>query len=301
VIEPGSPDGTQAPPSLETAGEVIRVERVSKLYRRTMPGDRLRTLKSALVGRSLTRGLRPEEAIAALHEVDFTVRQGEAFGLIGGNGSGKSTLLKLVAGLLDVSRGVIELDGVPKARGVPPDVGLVFQNDALLPWRTVADNVRLPLVGGRRSGADQHQRVAELLELVNLSRFAGYFPRQLSGGMRKRVALARTLAYDPEVFLMDEPFGPLDAQTRIRLGGEFLNIWETVGKSVFFVTHDVEEAIALSDRVVVMSAAPGTIKAEFTIDLPRPRDFYEVRFETRFKELHRDIWASLSEEHGTAE
>jgi NitT/TauT family transport system ATP-binding protein len=237
----------------------------------------------------------------ALRDVALDLADGEFLSIVGPSGCGKSTLLKLVAGLLEVSAGRVMIDGVPKRPGVPPDVGLVFQNDALLPWRTVLENVRLPLVGTGLSKADQVRRVGELLEVVNLSAFAGFFPGQLSGGMRKRVALARTLAYDPDLFLMDEPFGPLDAQTRIRLGGEFLEIWEGVGKSVMFVTHDVEEAIALSDRVVVMSAAPGTIKAEFRIDLPRPRDFYEVRFEPAFKELHRRIWHSLSEEHGTDE
>ena len=236
----------------------------------------------------------------ALRGVDLRLGDGEFLSIVGPSGCGKSTLLKVVAGLLPATSGEVVLDGRP-LRGVPEHVGLVFQNDALLPWRTVADNVRFPLAlaGGPRQRQDE--RVGELLDMVGLSRFAGYYPRQLSGGMRKRVALARTLAHDPDLFLMDEPFGPLDAQTRIRLGAEFLRIWERVGKSVVFVTHDVEEAIALSDRVVVMSAAPGRIKADYRIDLPRPRDFYEVRFDPRFKELHHAIWHSLVEEHGTDE
>lgn len=237
----------------------------------------------------------------ALDDINLDLQDGEFLSIVGPSGCGKSTLIKLVAGLLSPTEGRIEIDGKDKGRGVPPNVGLVFQNDALLPWRTVLENVRLPLVGGGQSRADQVAQVTDLLGLVGLSEFADFYPGQLSGGMRKRVALARTLAYDPGVFLMDEPFGPLDAQTRIRLGGEFLDIWEKVGKSVIFITHDVEEAIALSDRVVVMSAAPGRIKAEFPIDLPRPRDFYEVRFEMAFKELHRQIWHTLAEEHGSSE
>lgn len=236
----------------------------------------------------------------AVEGVDLRLEDGEFLSIVGPSGSGKSTLLKVVAGLLAPSSGVARLDGVEIA-DVPAHAGLVFQNDALLPWRTVAENVRFPLALKGGSRATQQARVSELLRMVGLERFADFFPRQLSGGMRKRVALARTLAHDPDVLLMDEPFGPLDAQTRIRLGGEFLALWETVGKSVIFVTHDVEEAIALSDRVVVMTSAPGRIKAEFRVDLERPRDFYEIRFDERFKALHRAIWQELSAEHGTNE
>lgn len=242
----------------------------------------------------------PDRGHLAVRDVNLRLGDGEFLSIVGPSGCGKSTLLKLVAGLLRPTQGRVLLDGRPIS-AVPPHVGLVFQNDALLPWRTVADNVRFPLTLRRGPRREQQRRVAELLEMVGLTRFADFFPRQLSGGMRKRVALARTLAHDPEVLLMDEPFGPLDAQTRIRLGGEFLALWESVGKSVMFVTHDVEEAIALSDRVVVMSAAPGHIKAEFVVDLPRPRDFYEIRFDERFKELHREIWHQLAAEHGADE
>jgi NitT/TauT family transport system ATP-binding protein len=237
----------------------------------------------------------------AVTDVELILDDGEFLAIVGPSGCGKSTLLKLVAGLLAPSRGVVALDGRPVDGVVPEGVGLVFQNDALLPWRTVSENVRLPLSLAGRPGDEQAARTRTLLAQVGLTRFADYYPRQLSGGMRKRVALARTLAYDPDVFLMDEPFGPLDAQTRIRLGGEFLALWEGVGKSVMFVTHDVEEAIAMADRVVVMTSAPGRIKASFPVDLPRPRDFYEIRFDERFKELHREIWASLASEHGTNE
>jgi NitT/TauT family transport system ATP-binding protein len=243
---------------------------------------------------------QPGSGHLAVRDVDLHLADGEFLSIVGPSGCGKSTLLKMVAGLLRPSSGEVLLDGEPVA-GVPAHVGLVFQNDALLPWRTVAENVRFPLSLKGGSKRDQQARVDELLAMVGLTRFADFFPRQLSGGMRKRVALARTLAHDPEVLLMDEPFGPLDAQTRIRLGGEFLTLWESVGKSVMFVTHDVEEAIALSDRVVVMSAAPGHIKADFRVDLPRPRDFYEIRFDERFKQLHRDIWQELAAEHGTDE
>jgi NitT/TauT family transport system ATP-binding protein len=170
----------------------------------------------------------------------------------------------------------------------------VFQNDALLPWKSVRDNVRLPLALRGLPAREQDAEIARLLDLVQLTGFEDFYPRALSGGMRKRVALARTLAYDPRVFLMDEPFGPLDAQTRILIGREFLAIWERLGKSVLFVTHDVEEAIALADRVLVMSPRPGRIVAEFPIVLPRPRDYEEIRFTPEFRELQRAIWHALT-------
>ena len=232
----------------------------------------------------------------AVDGATFSIAEGEFVSLVGPSGCGKSTILKVVAGLIAANGGTVLVGGEP-VDGVPPGVGMVFQNDALLPWKVVRDNVRLPLALRGLGASEQAREVARLLELVQLTGFEDYYPRALSGGMRKRVALARTLAYDPRVFLMDEPFGPLDAQTRILIGREFLAIWERLAKSVLFVTHDVEEAIALSDRVLVMSPRPGRIVAEFTIDLPRPRDYEEIRFEPQFRELQRAIWHALT---GTA-
>lgn len=232
----------------------------------------------------------------ALTDVDLSVADGEFLALVGPSGCGKSTLLKIVAGLLRHTSGDVVLDGQPVDGAVPANVGMVFQNDAILPWRTVAENVTFPL---QLHGVDQGERDAkasELIEMVGLGGFDGYYPAQLSGGMRKRVALARAFAYNPELYLMDEPFGPLDAQTRIRIGGEFLKIWEHVGKSVIFVTHDVEEAIALSDRIAVMTAGPGSIKVEFEVPFARPRDFHEIRFERGFRELYHQIWEALDAE-----
>lgn len=229
----------------------------------------------------------------AVEHASFSIAEGEFVSLVGPSGCGKSTILKVVAGLIEASAGSVLVGGEPVA-GVPDGVGMVFQNDALLPWKTVRDNVRLPLSLRGLNAAQQDAEIARLLELVRLTGFETYYPRALSGGMKKRVALARTLAYDPRVFLMDEPFGPLDAQTRILIGREFLEIWEKLSKSVLFVTHDVEEAIALSDRVLVMSARPGRIVAEFRIDLPRPRDYEEIRFEPQFRDLQRSIWHALT-------
>jgi NitT/TauT family transport system ATP-binding protein len=229
----------------------------------------------------------------AVAGASLSIGEGEFVSLVGPSGCGKSTILKVVAGLIAADGGTVHVGGEP-VTGVPAGVGMVFQNDALLPWKTVRDNVRLPLALRGLTGAQQAAEIARLLELVQLTGFEAYYPRALSGGMRKRVALARTLAYDPRLFLMDEPFGPLDAQTRIIIGREFLTIWERLAKSVLFVTHDVEEAIALSDRVLVMSPRPGRIVAEFRIDLPRPRNYEEIRFEPQFRELQRAIWHALT-------
>jgi NitT/TauT family transport system ATP-binding protein len=233
----------------------------------------------------------------AVDGATLSVGEGEFVALVGPSGCGKSTILKVVAGLIAASAGTV-LVGDEPVHGVPGGVGMVFQNDALLPWKSVRDNVRLPLALRGLGHREQAAEIARLLELVQLTGFEEFYPRALSGGMRKRVALARTLAYDPRLFLMDEPFGPLDAQTRILIGREFLAIWERLGKSVLFVTHDVEEAIALADRVLVMSPRPGRIVAEFRIDLPRPRDYEEIRFEPQFRDLQRAIWYALT---GTGE
>jgi NitT/TauT family transport system ATP-binding protein len=229
----------------------------------------------------------------AVDGASFSIGEGEFVSLVGPSGCGKSTILKVVAGLIPASAGTVLVEGAA-VNGVPDGVGMVFQNDALLPWKTVRDNVRLPLALRGLSSAVQDAEIARLLALVQLTGFEAFYPRALSGGMKKRVALARTLAYNPSLFLMDEPFGPLDAQTRILIGREFLAIWEQLSKSVLFVTHDVEEAIALSDRVLVMSPRPGRIVAEFRIDLPRPRDYEEIRFEPQFRDLQRSVWHALT-------
>lgn len=225
--------------------------------------------------------------------LSMKLEAGEFVSLVGPSGCGKSTFLRVINGLLKPDSGRVFI-GDQEVVGVPGAVGMVFQNDALLPWHTVTENIRLALVMRKVSPKQHRPRLDELLELMGLEAFANHMPGTLSGGMRKRVALARALAYDSDIFLMDEPFGPLDAQTRIRVGQEFLRIWNNVGKSVLFVTHDIEEAIAISDRVVVLSHRPARIVDEFVIDLPRPRDFYEIRFESRFQELHKLVYHSLT-------
>ena len=233
----------------------------------------------------------------ALRDVSFQVSEGEFLSIIGPSGCGKSTLLKAICGLLPISEGKVLIDG-KDVSGVPESVGFVFQNDALLPRKSVLDNIRLPLELKGMSKAEQMEETKRLIRMVNLVGFEKYPISQLSGGMRKRVALARTFAYDPDIYLMDEPFGPLDAQTRLNIGEEFLRIWESLGKSVLFVTHDIEEAITLSDRIILLSAHPGRVRDEFVVDLDRPRPYYSARFEPRFTQLQKKIWESLSLQEG---
>jgi NitT/TauT family transport system ATP-binding protein len=237
--------------------------------------------------------VKDQQVIEALRNINISVRDKEFVSIVGPSGCGKSTLLKAICGLLSPAAGRITIDGRP-VDGVPGEVGFVFQNDALLPWKNVIDNIRLPLDIRGLPRKEQLERVKKLIDMVGLTGFGHFSISQLSGGMRKRVALARTFAHNPDIYLMDEPFGPLDAQTRVSIGEEFLSLWDRFGKSVVFVTHDIEEAIALSDRVIVLCQRPGMVKEEFVVDLPRPRPFYLSRFEPQFKILQKKIWQSLA-------
>ncbi len=232
--------------------------------------------------------------LQVLEEVSLEVASGEFVSIVGPSGCGKSTFLRIVDGLIAADSGAIELDG-QGVRGPGVDRGFVFQADCLLPWRTVWANTFIGLeVNGRRSPADR-SRVSTLLELVGLKGFEGYYPRQLSGGMRQRVNLARALAVSPEVLLMDEPFAALDAQTREIMQTELLRIWQAERKTVLFVTHHIEEAVFLSDRVVVFGRRPGRIKEILGIDLPRPRPL-GVKREPRFVTYVDRIWKLIEDE-----
>lgn len=228
----------------------------------------------------------------ALDGVDLSVGSGEFVALVGPSGCGKSTLLKVAAGLVVPTAGEVRVDGAA-VTAPPAGVGMLFQNDALLPWRSAGENVRLPMQIADVPRAEQDRRVTALLGRVGLADFTDYTPNQLSGGMRKRVALARTLAADPKVFLMDEPFGPLDALTRREIGRDFLELWEELRTTVLFVTHDVDEALLLADRVVVMSPAPGRIVEDYTVSLPRPRDPRELRFTAEYHDLYDAVSDTL--------
>jgi NitT/TauT family transport system ATP-binding protein len=232
----------------------------------------------------------------ALRDVDLTIGAGQFCAIVGPTGCGKSTTLTMVAGLEGPSAGTVRVGGQP-VDGIAPGTSFMFQADALLPWKTVVGNVALgPLFRGVPKKEAQ-DRARDWLRRVGLAGFEDHHPHQLSGGMRKRVSLAAALINDPSILLMDEPFGALDVQTKAIMSNELLGLWEQTKPSVIFVTHDLEEAIALADKVVVMTVGPGTVKAVYDIDLPRPRGaVQEIRFQPRFLELHHQIWESLREE-----
>ena len=229
----------------------------------------------------------------AVESVDLSVAAGEFVALVGPSGCGKSTLLNVVAGLLRPTEGEVEVFGEPLA-GVNRHAGYLFQQDALLPWKSALDNVALGLLFRRVPAAQARELARAWLAKVGLQGFENRFPRQLSGGMAKRVGLAQILILSPRILLMDEPFSALDVQTRHLMENELLRLWQEDRKSVLFVTHDLEEAIALADRVVVFSAGPASSPiGDFRIPLSRPRDVAEVRLTEAFLGLHRQIWQLL--------
>jgi NitT/TauT family transport system ATP-binding protein len=232
--------------------------------------------------------------VTALDGIDLALQDGEFLSIVGPSGCGKSTLLKLISGLLPPTSGRVLVEDV-EVREPPPGVGFMFQRDALLPWATVADNIAVGLELSGAPAAERRAKVAELIDFLGLKGFERHYPAALSGGMRQRVSLGRILAYAPTVYLMDEPFGALDAQTKLAMGRELLRIWSTYQRSIIFVTHDIEEAVGLSDRVVVMSGRPGRIRAEYVVDIPRPRDIRQIRLSGRFREICDGIWADLME------
>ena len=232
----------------------------------------------------------------AVKDASLAIAEGEFVSVVGPTGCGKSTLLNVVAGLLKPSGGQLRVFGEPHA-GINRRAGYMFQSEALMPWRTALGNVT---AGLEFRGVDSRQakdQARDWLARVGLTGFEDRYPHQLSGGMRKRTALAQMLILDPQILLMDEPFSALDIQTRQLMENELLELWSANRKSVIFITHDLEEAISLSDRVVVLSAGPATRPiGEFAIDLPRPRDVAEIRLTPRFIELHNRIWHSMKEE-----
>jgi NitT/TauT family transport system ATP-binding protein len=237
---------------------------------------------------------KSDETFVAVDNVSLDVAEGEFITIVGSSGCGKSTLLLTIAGLVQASGGAITISGKEVA-GPGPDRAMVFQDASLLPWRSILGNVRFGLEMQRWKKDDLTERALRYIRMVGLGNFADYHPHQLSGGMRQRVNIARALAVDPDVLLMDEPFGALDAQTREVMGGELLRIWERDKKTALFVTHDIDEAIFLADRVVVMGRNPGHIKEIVKIDLPRPRK--EAILDTeQFSEYRRRLRASLADD-----
>jgi len=234
--------------------------------------------------------------IAALADVSLQVSRNEFVALVGPSGCGKSTLLRLVAGLIRPSAGRVAIDG-EAIEGPRADTGIVFQAPTLLPWATVMDNVLFPLRMMRRMRPDSRERARELLDLVGLAGFEERHPRELSGGMQQRAAICRALIHDPEILLMDEPFGALDALTREEMTLELLRIWQERPKTILFVTHSIPEAVLLADRVVVMSARPGRISEVIDVPLPRPRGFFQeghADFQDRAQRIRELIFGSRS-------
>src|SRR6201991_585568 len=240
--------------------------------------------------------LANDRVYTAVEKANLSVAHGEFVAIVGPTGCGKSTLLNVAAGLLKPASGGGRIFDVPLT-GLNPQAGYLFQADALFPWKTVIDNVAIGLEITGTARAEALARSQKWLGLVGVGAFAGRYPHMLSGGQRKRVGLAQVLIRDPKILLMDEPFGPLDAQTRQIMGNLLLELWSADRKAVLFVTHDLEEAIALADRVVIMSAGPSArIIGDWKVPLARPRDISEVKLDPAFHKLHREIWDKLKDE-----
>lgn len=237
--------------------------------------------------------------VEVLKDLSLTVAPGEFVAVVGPSGSGKSTLLNLLAGLDGCDRGTVRCNGRPVS-GVNTEIGYLTQHDSLLPWRTVAENIALPLQVRGVPAAEQAERVRATIAAIGLKGFEHHHPRQLSGGMRKRVMLGRTLIYDPAILLMDEPFGPLDAQLKLVLQAELMRLWSASRKTVLFITHDIVEAITLADRVVVLSARPTRVKLEEVITIDRPRNVHEARFAPSFEDHYRRLWGAIEMVHDEA-
>jgi NitT/TauT family transport system ATP-binding protein len=232
--------------------------------------------------------------VQALADVSFKVAEGQFVTLVGPSGCGKSTLLQILAGLIGPTGGEVRIEGERITAPMPDKIGMVFQDPTLLPWKTALANVEFPLDLRGIDRTVRRKRCLELIDLVGLREFADHFPHELSGGMRQRVAIARGLAQDPRLILMDEPFAALDEQTRTRMGHDLLDIWDKTRKTVFFITHSLTEAIYLSDVVLVMSPRPGRILDTIVIDLPRPRDL-DVIGSAAFGQIRNRIWHLIAE------
>jgi NitT/TauT family transport system ATP-binding protein len=238
-----------------------------------------------------------DSAIEAIRDVSFSVNRGEFVALLGPSGSGKSTVLNIIATLIAASAGSVLIDGAPITPGkATPNVGYVFQRDTLFPWRTVSGNIGYGLELAKAATRERNERVTGAISQAGLKGFENAYPSALSGGMRQRVSLMRTLIVKPQVLLMDEPFGALDTHTKIGMHDVLLKLWEREKQTVLFVTHDLGEALTLADRIVLFSARPGRIKDIFEVDLLRPRDAVAIRETPRFAELFQRIWHSLGEE-----
>jgi ABC-type nitrate/sulfonate/bicarbonate transport system ATPase subunit len=233
-----------------------------------------------------------EHVVPALGGVDFDIRPNEFLSVIGPSGCGKTTLLRIVASLTEADRGAVLIDGRQVTKP-GPERAMVFQAFGLFPWKTVLDNVKFPLTLRKIPDAEATERARDQLRRVGLERFETSHPHQLSGGMQQRVGLARALVTEPDILLMDEPFGAIDAQTREYMQEELMKIWSGTNKTVVFITHDLDEAVLLSDRILVLSRGPGTVRRVVDVDLPRPRWEYDVRAHPNFTAVRNEIWQLL--------
>lgn len=247
----------------------------------------------ALQIKNVTKRFGGHDGLVAVNDMSFDVQPGEFISIIGPSGCGKSTLFNIIGGFIKDYEGQVVLDG----QGKPGDrtIGTVFQEDSTFPWRTVLQNVTFPLEAGGVAKKERLERARHFIKLVGLEGFENHYPSELSGGMRQRTAIARTLAFDPKILLMDEPFAALDEQTRLLLGDKVLQIQQELAQTTLLITHNITEAVQLSDRVVVMSYRPGTVKRIISIDLPRPRSS-EIVSSDRFGQLVGAIWSDLREE-----
>lgn len=243
-----------------------------------------------IAGLVKTFGTGTPDATTVLDGIDLSIAENEFVSLIGRSGCGKTTLLNIIAGLENTTEGRVTIAG-REVRGPGQGQGVVFQQHALFPWLSAADNVAFGFRNAKLSRTDRRAQALDLLDLVGLSHAATRYPREMSGGMQQRVAIARALALDPDILLMDEPFGALDELTRIELQDELLRIWQARKKTVVFVTHSINEALVLSDRIILLAPNPGRIAKEYTVDLPRPRQ----RTDPRFNALYQDIWDGLAQ------
>ncbi len=240
------------------------------------------------------------KTVLALDNVNLTVDEGEFVTVVGPSGCGKSTLLNLIVGLLQASSGrMLFRDRL--INGINPEIGYVTQKDNLLPWRTLVENVEIALEIRGMEKSQRRQRAEDLIERVGLNNFETHYPHELSGGMRQRANIIRTLIYDPELILMDEPFGPLDAQTRIVLQEQLLKLWHASKKTIVFITHDLVEAITLADRVIVMTSRPGRVKYVADVPIARPRDVYRIHDSQGFRPAYERLWQELQPEVRMAE
>ncbi|TAK36532.1 MAG: ABC transporter ATP-binding protein [Chloroflexota bacterium] len=254
---------------------------------------RLRETAPAIELSCVTKTFKKDkQIIEALQDVSLTIDKGELVAFIGPSGCGKSTVLNLVTGLVPPTAGVVRYDG-QQVTQTNTRAGYMTQRDNLIPWLTVRDNIALALEIRGIKGSERKQRAAEFAQLVGVAEFERHYPAELSGGMRQRVALARTLIYQPETLLMDEPFSALDAQTRLIMQDQFLKLWEASRQTVIFVTHDLTEAIALADRLVVFSARPGRIRKEFKVPFDRPRDVFALPSNPEFSRFYGQVWSNL--------